>query len=245
MDITTARHLNYCLQGRHEFDWNEFVSREELIRYVRYLRWLCHILTFPDHRIFHWIFLLDTAFVIFNNLPPRLVIKEMKEHVAAPEACFQAETADKCFRQIQQWMPARSQFWKISFRSAFENLCQANLSTDMRYVLAALGPLNLFAMSSGELRNLYSRKNIQLSNSTTTSDSFLDISVSKLFWWRSATTTHSPCAEQLARHLVYIYCHFSRVTFASYSGRQRLPAARAHVEKKWVLSLLSGLLAPC
>ncbi|EEP81747.1 conserved hypothetical protein [Uncinocarpus reesii 1704] len=128
--VMTARHNKYSCQAKHEFQWNDFVAREELIR------------------TFLWIFLLDTAFVIFNNLPPRMVIKEMKNHVAAPEACFQAVTAEECFEQIQLWMPDTSPFWKVSFRSAFETLCRGDLTVHMRQVLAALGPLNLFAIAS-------------------------------------------------------------------------------------------------
>ncbi|EFW14787.1 hypothetical protein D8B26_000550 [Coccidioides posadasii str. Silveira] len=128
--VATARHSNYSRKARHEFQWNDFVAKEELIR------------------TFLWIFLLDTAFVIFNNFPPRMVIKEMKNHVAAPEACFQAVTADQCFEQIQMWMPAKSPFWRVSFRSAFETLCRGDLTADMRHILAALGPLNLFAIAS-------------------------------------------------------------------------------------------------
>jgi hypothetical protein len=39
---------------------------------------------------------IDSNDVIFNNLPPRMVIKEMRMHMATPEACFQATTADQC-----------------------------------------------------------------------------------------------------------------------------------------------------
>jgi hypothetical protein len=37
-----------------------------------------------------YIFLLDTVFVIFNNLPPRMVINELKMDLVCPESCFQA-----------------------------------------------------------------------------------------------------------------------------------------------------------
>uniref|UniRef100_A0A093VGT3 Zinc-type alcohol dehydrogenase-like protein n=1 Tax=Talaromyces marneffei PM1 TaxID=1077442 RepID=A0A093VGT3_TALMA len=83
LDIMAARHIDYNSKHRNEFDWNEFVSREELIR------------------TFIWVFLMDTAFVTFNNLPPRMVVKEMKMHVAAPESCFQASTADQCYDAIR------------------------------------------------------------------------------------------------------------------------------------------------
>lgn len=101
-------------------------------------------------RIFTWVFLLDTAFVIFNNLPPRLVIKEVKMHMAMPEACFQAMTADQCHQQILMFLPTTSLYWKISFRCVFAYLCKDDLPADVQQFLASLGPLNLFALTSGE-----------------------------------------------------------------------------------------------
>ncbi|RFU34098.1 hypothetical protein B7463_g2207, partial [Scytalidium lignicola] len=129
--ITTAKHQVYSQQARHEFSWDDFVASEELIR------------------TFLWVFLLDTGFVIFNNLPPRMVIKEMKMHMAAPEACFQAATEDECYQQIHKWLPADASYWKISFRTAFENICKNNFSTNLAHLTATLGPLNLFALISG------------------------------------------------------------------------------------------------
>ncbi|GFF38041.1 C2H2 type zinc finger domain protein [Aspergillus udagawae] len=131
LDIKTARHVDYNAKHRDEFDWNEFVAREELIR------------------TFIWVFLLDTAFVTFNNLPPRMVVKEMKMHVAAPESCFQAPTADQCYDAIRTWMPSASLCWKFSFRALFETLCIDDLPLKMQQAVAALGPLNLFTIISG------------------------------------------------------------------------------------------------
>lgn len=101
-------------------------------------------------RIFTWVLLLDTAFVIFNNLPPRFVIKEMKMHMAMPEACFQAMTADQCYQQILMFLPMTNLYWKLSFRCVFAYLCKDDLPTDVQQFLASLGPLNLFALTSGE-----------------------------------------------------------------------------------------------
>ncbi|OQD83345.1 hypothetical protein PENANT_c017G03679 [Penicillium antarcticum] len=128
--IATARHQNYSEKGRPEFEWREFAAREELIR------------------VFTWIFLLDTAFVIFNNLPPRMVIKEMRMHMAMPETCFQATTADQCHQQIQYSLPVQSLYWKFSFRGAFESLCRDDLSLEVRHMVSSLGPLVLFALAS-------------------------------------------------------------------------------------------------
>ncbi|KAL4738366.1 hypothetical protein BDV11DRAFT_206021 [Aspergillus similis] len=128
--IPMARHLNYSQQSRTEFDWREFAVREEFVR----------VLT--------WTFLLDTAFIIFNNLPPRMVIKEMKIHTAVPEACFQAMNADECYEKIHLFLPSESLYWKVSLCSAFQTLCRESLEVTVRDGLAALGPLNLFALTS-------------------------------------------------------------------------------------------------
>lgn len=102
------------------------------------------------HSVFTWIFLFDTAFVIFNNLPPRMVIKEMRMHMAMPEVCFQATTADQCHQQIQFSLPEQSLYWKMSFRGAFESLCKDNLDTEARHMVSSLGALVLFALASGK-----------------------------------------------------------------------------------------------
>lgn len=135
--------------GLHEFEWKEYATREELIRFRhRSNEHSSHKLT--SARMFTWIFLLDTAFVIFNNLPPRMVIKEMKMHLATPESCFQAITADECHREIQTHLPCGHSYWSLSFRGAFEALAKDNFSQSMRHIIAGLGPLNLFALTSGK-----------------------------------------------------------------------------------------------
>ncbi|KAJ5357836.1 hypothetical protein N7541_004994 [Penicillium brevicompactum] len=140
--ITSARHLSYSEQGRHDFEWKEYAAREELIR------------------VFSWIYLLDSAFVIFNNLPPRMVIKEMRLHMATPEACFQALTADQCHHQIQLSLPARSPYWSISFRGAFESLCKDDPSANIHRLLATLCPLNLFALTSAIHSQIFQLRNV-------------------------------------------------------------------------------------
>jgi hypothetical protein len=97
-----------------------------------------------------WIFLLDTAFVIFNNLPHRIVIKEMKMHMVSPEACFQAATAEECIDQIHHWMPPSSPFCSLLLREAIENLCLDTLTPESQRQFSDLGPTNLFAMVSGK-----------------------------------------------------------------------------------------------
>jgi hypothetical protein len=100
-------------------------------------------------RTFIWTFLLDTAFVIFNNLPHRMVIKEMKMDMASPEVCFQAATAEECIDQIHRWMPPDSPFSTLLLRDAIENLCLETMTPDCHQKFSQLGPTNLFAMVSG------------------------------------------------------------------------------------------------
>ncbi|KAL2133004.1 hypothetical protein VTI74DRAFT_3042 [Chaetomium olivicolor] len=142
LGIDTARHLDYSMQPKHEFNWYEYVVREELIR------------------AFTWIFLLDTAFVIFNNLPHRMVIKEMKMHMATPEVCFQASTAEECIEQIYRWMPPDSPFYTLFLREAIENLCRDALTPESQQELAQLGPVNLFAMVSAIHYMIFQHQNL-------------------------------------------------------------------------------------
>ncbi|KAJ4090402.1 hypothetical protein NW756_006766 [Fusarium oxysporum] len=130
--IMSARHPDYstCLYDR--FDWRDFAAREQLIR------------------IFLWIYLLDHAFVIFNNLPPRMVIKEMSMHMAFPEAAFQASTSTECARELQNWHLRSTPLRNITFREVVESFCGRSFSNDMRRLFADLGPLNLFAVVSGK-----------------------------------------------------------------------------------------------
>ncbi|KAL1837773.1 hypothetical protein VTJ49DRAFT_3409 [Mycothermus thermophilus] len=130
LGIDTARHLDYSSMPKHEFNWAEYVVREELIRSLT------------------WIFLLDTAFVIFNNLPHRMVIKEMKMHMATPEACFQAPTADECIELIYQWMPPGSPFCSLLLREAIETVCLDTMTPGKQGQFSQLGPVNLFAIVS-------------------------------------------------------------------------------------------------
>ncbi|CAG7557605.1 unnamed protein product [Fusarium equiseti] len=125
--IMSARHPD-CL---HEsFDWKGFAAREQLIR------------------IFLWIYLLDHAFVIFNNLPPRMVIKEMTMHLASPEAAFQATSSDECFRELYTWQSRSALIRSITFREVVENFCRSSITGATQQCFADLGPLNLFAVVS-------------------------------------------------------------------------------------------------
>ncbi|KAL2754156.1 hypothetical protein ACRALDRAFT_1063086 [Sodiomyces alcalophilus JCM 7366] len=128
--ISSATHPDRSKQTGYEFHWKAFVAKEELIR------------------TFFWIFLLDHAFVIFNNLPPRLVIKEMRLHMARPDACFQATTAEECFEEIQKWNARAPFLSSLTLSEAVEMVCKGEMDEGVHRSLADLGPLNLFAVVS-------------------------------------------------------------------------------------------------
>lgn len=79
-----------------------------------------------------------------------MVIKEMKMHMASPEACFQAPTAEEAIQEIHNWMPESSSFYNLSLRDGIETLCLDPLTPNELNSVARLGPLNLFAIVSGE-----------------------------------------------------------------------------------------------
>jgi hypothetical protein len=129
--IMSAKHPDYSTVVYNEFDWTGFAAREQLIR------------------VFLWIYLLDHAFVIFNNLPPRMVIKEMGMHMASPEAAFQATTSEECCRELCNWQSRSAPICKITFRQVVESFCKSPIPIETQRCFADLGPLNLFAVVSG------------------------------------------------------------------------------------------------
>lgn len=74
-----------------------------------------------------------------------MVIREMKMDVACPEACFQSKTSEDCFKELQN----NSLPPKPGFSLTVQMLYRDWVDPDLSVVLADLGPLNLFAMTSG------------------------------------------------------------------------------------------------
>jgi hypothetical protein len=79
-----------------------------------------------------------------------MMINEMKMDMAWPEACFQAGTAKDCAEEVRRWMNESSLLRKLTLRDAVEQVCREELTPDFHRDLADLGPLNLFAIVSGE-----------------------------------------------------------------------------------------------
>ncbi|OAL34340.1 hypothetical protein AYO20_06393 [Fonsecaea nubica] len=135
--VSTARclmrHANHGQLGTYrfqDFSWQTFVLREQVIRTVMY------------------VFLLDTAFTIFNNLPPRMIIREMTNDLACPEPCFQAATAQECFDQIRQWTARPRHPACTSLYAAIRCFRQRTIDPATQRSLAETGVLNLWTIVS-------------------------------------------------------------------------------------------------
>jgi hypothetical protein len=100
-------------------------------------------------RTLAYIFLLDTAFVIFNNTPPKVSVSELNIDPLCSERCFQATTATDCFTCLAErdkTMPISA----YSFTGLVFRVCQGDLSALERDYIARLGKLNIFMIVSGE-----------------------------------------------------------------------------------------------
>lgn len=149
MSNATLRHLH--VGDISTFSWESFVLQESLIRYFLpcIAFQLCENLTFK-HRTFIYIFLLDSAFVIFNNSPPRLVVPELKMDLACPEPCFQATSSEECFIQLHSWNAVRASGQRLDVSLAVEIICQGQISDEDQAVFSALSILNMFTIVTGK-----------------------------------------------------------------------------------------------
>ncbi|KAI1618962.1 hypothetical protein EDD37DRAFT_606874 [Exophiala viscosa] len=135
--ISTARDLmRYANHGPwkalqlQDFSWKDFVLREELIRTIMY------------------IFLLDTAFTIFNNVPPRMIIREMTNDLACPEPCFQACTAEDCFQKVREWTAHPLCCKRTTLYASIKYFGQKDIGPVTQQYLAHAGVLNLWTIVS-------------------------------------------------------------------------------------------------
>lgn len=96
-----------------------------------------------------YVFLLDTAFALFYNSPPRLVIAELQMDITCPEECFQALSADECLRHFAEWTTAKACQEKLSFCAAFRKICQQNMPLDLEDMFCHMSTLNMFSIVTG------------------------------------------------------------------------------------------------
>jgi hypothetical protein len=73
-----------------------------------------------------------------------MVVSELKMEMACPEACFQAESAEECFRLLKEW--ETTTFWRkrLSITSVLKTICQTELTSSAVDEYSRMGSLNLF-----------------------------------------------------------------------------------------------------
>ncbi|KAL3474491.1 hypothetical protein BJX99DRAFT_271663 [Aspergillus californicus] len=129
LNLFSIAHDNIDSIREGDFCWESFIATEECIRTMLF------------------IYINDTGFSIFSNLPQRTRIQEMALDMACPEACFQAQSASECFDGIKTW--TSHALWRggrkrLRLCDIVEVILCSDLNQHMQAYLAHLGILNLF-----------------------------------------------------------------------------------------------------
>ncbi|KAJ5958647.1 uncharacterized protein N7479_005797 [Penicillium vulpinum] len=127
LEPASVIHRDMLLQSDERvFEWDLFIETEEKIR------------------ILSFIFLLDGEFVIFNNMPPRMVVAELAMSINCPDECFQALTAKECLAALTTWAEKVPRHHQYSISSVLETIFQPDLHVEKMELFAHFGNLNLF-----------------------------------------------------------------------------------------------------
>ncbi|KAJ9654432.1 hypothetical protein H2198_006512 [Neophaeococcomyces mojaviensis] len=134
--VTAARDINMA-SVRHNispdfenFDWIDFICMEETIRTLL------------------WVFCLDTAYVIFNNIPPHFALRELRMGLASCEACFQASTSQECFAKLQDWSAHNKRPANFSLYGLIKMFFHDDLHETMLENLAHESFMNLWCVNA-------------------------------------------------------------------------------------------------
>ncbi|VTT63515.1 unnamed protein product [Fusarium fujikuroi] len=109
-------------------------------------KWAGFILLESMIRTATYIYLLDSAFVLYYRLPPRVISLELNTVLVCPEACFQAESAAECFLQLHMATKERPNQSQLTVSSAVRLLCSPhNMDLNM---FRHLSSFNMFTIIS-------------------------------------------------------------------------------------------------
>jgi len=128
LDMTSARHE--LPRDIEDFHWIRFIHSEESIRTLL------------------WVFCLDTAYVIFNNMPPRFALRELRMGLASCEASFQASTPQECFAALQDWLAHNVRSADISLYGLIKIFFSDRISSNVLDSLAHESFMNLWCVGS-------------------------------------------------------------------------------------------------
>lgn len=100
------------------------------------------------NRTFTYAFLLDSAFVIFHNSVPRMVLQEMAVDLTCPEELFQASSVVE-FISAAKSNPKMSKPTPL-LTTCIRHLCNENPDLEIIRYLNSASTLNMFTIATGE-----------------------------------------------------------------------------------------------
>jgi hypothetical protein len=113
--------------------WTAFALREECIRTLLYT------------------FLLDSAFVMFYDMCPRMVINELQFSLAARDEHFNAPDAEAWFMCTQAAAHKSVACSQVTMSQSISMIMSEDFGATQWEVFEQMSPLNLFAIASGKL----------------------------------------------------------------------------------------------
>ncbi|KAF2659040.1 hypothetical protein K491DRAFT_702508 [Lophiostoma macrostomum CBS 122681] len=112
------------------YNWKDFILDEQVIRTKTF------------------IFLLDSAFTIFNNMPPRVTIASLTFPFPCPDECFRVDNREAFLQAMRQHNPNYPRYRKMYVCDVIRTLCDTE-AFDTMFCLPEMTVLNEFILISG------------------------------------------------------------------------------------------------
>ncbi|KAF2111889.1 hypothetical protein BDV96DRAFT_179870 [Lophiotrema nucula] len=119
---------DYIGAGATWANWKQFILKEELIRTITY------------------VFLLDSAYATFFNMPPRLTLHELQMDFTCPGAVFEGNDPETWFTALQTWASATVGEKRPLINEATIMLCQGTLPLESQQLFMRMSTLNYFTI---------------------------------------------------------------------------------------------------
>ncbi|KAK3050452.1 hypothetical protein LTR09_008363 [Extremus antarcticus] len=126
--VTHGNLLSYLDHPDPDTVWRQFAMKEELIRTLTY------------------IVLLDAAWVILNNTPPRMALQEARIPLASPEACFQAEDPHTWEGTMRVWTSSENGLPQLTVEQVIRLMYKPQCLEQDWARLLRMSSLNLFTI---------------------------------------------------------------------------------------------------
>lgn len=140
--------------------------------------------------------------MIFNNMPPRMVVAELEMNITCPDECFQAPTALECFAALATWARKVPHYHQYSIASVLETMFQRDLSVEKKELYAHFGILNLFILVTGTFESFQGLAVFMLiMYKPIKSFTYLDVPASKCTGTSRSVSENRECIAKLEKHL--------------------------------------------